>query len=129
MWSYIMKIKFHNSSGVKVNSGSLFTLKTRTLSRWLLPAAASVLTAMALDKVGNMTVTFQTEMLSMNLSGSAGGMPIMIRESPTLASTGRTTITDVGSGTNRLYRIDSFFDVNTELSMNGGTNWIASAGP
>ena len=65
------------------------------------------------------TGTFQTEMLSMDLSG--GG--VLVRESPTLATTGQTTITDIGGGN---FHIDSFFDVFTELSMDGGNNWIPS---
>jgi hypothetical protein len=51
---------------------------------------------------------------------------ILIRESPTLASTGETTITDIGSG---MYRIDSFFDVFTELSIDGGQTWIPGDSP
>jgi len=60
-------------------------------------------------------------MLAMNLSG--GGA--LVRESPTLPSLGRTTITDQGGG---LYRIDSFFDVFTELSLDGGQTWMPSSG-
>jgi hypothetical protein len=45
----------------------------------------------------------------------------MIRESPTLASTGQTSIADLGGG---LYRIDSFFDIFTELSVDGGSTWM-----
>ena len=70
-------------------------------------------------KVGNTTGTFNTEMLQLNLSG--GG--ILVRESPTLASTGQTTIADLGGGS---FRIDSFFDVFTELSLDGGRNWSPS---
>jgi hypothetical protein len=74
-------------------------------------------------KTGNVTGTFNTEMLSMDLSGNTGFGPVMIRESPTLASTGQTTITDIGGGQ---YRIDSFFDIFTELSVDGGATWIPS---
>jgi PEP-CTERM motif len=63
--------------------------------------------------------TFDTEMLSMSLTG--GG--VMVRESPTRASTGKTSITDIGGG---MYHIDSFFDVFTELSLDGGMSWIPS---
>ncbi len=74
--------------------------------------------------IGNTTGTFNTEMLAMNLSGSSAFYgPFMIRESPTLASTGQTTITDIGGGQ---FRIDSFFDVFTELSVDGGQSWIPS---
>jgi hypothetical protein len=59
-----------------------------------------------------MTGTFATEMLGMDLSGDG----VMIRESPTRSSLGQTTITDIGGGE---YRIDSFFDIFTEISPNG----------
>jgi len=63
--------------------------------------------------------TFDTEMLSMSLTGG----PVMVRESPTKASTGKTSIADIGGG---MYHIDSFFDVFTELSLDGGTSWMPS---
>jgi hypothetical protein len=63
--------------------------------------------------------TFDTEMLQMSLTGG----PVMVRESPTRASTGKTSITDIGGG---MYHIDSFFDVFTELSLDGGTSWMPS---
>lgn len=72
-------------------------------------------------KTGNTTGTFQTEMLQLDLTG--GG--IMVRESPTLASLGQTTVTDMGGGT---FKIDSFFDIFTELSLDNGTNWIPATG-
>ena len=72
-------------------------------------------------KAGNTTGTFQTEMLQLDLSG--GG--IMVRESPTLASLGQTSIADIGGG---MFKIDSFFDVFTELSLDGGTTWSPSTG-
>jgi PEP-CTERM motif len=75
-------------------------------------------------KTGNTTGTFDTEMLSMLLQGTTPLGPYMIRESPTRASTGRTTITDIGGG---MYHIDSFFDVFTELSVDGGASWIPDA--
>ena len=59
-----------------------------------------------LGKTGNTTGTFQTEMISMSLSGNVGGVAVQIREGPTQPSTGQTTITDIGGG---LYQIDSFF--------------------
>ena len=72
-------------------------------------------------KTGNTTGTFQTEMLQLDLTG--GG--IMVRESPTLASLGQTTITDLGGGS---FKIDSFFDIFTELSLDNGANWIPATG-
>ncbi len=66
------------------------------------------------------TGTFDTEIISMSLSGDVDGMPIILRESPTQASLGQTSITDLGGG---LYQIESFFDVFTELSVDGGETW------
>lgn len=68
------------------------------------------------------TGTFQTEMLSMDLTMSDGSL---IRESPTLPSLGDTTITPVPGP---IYHIDSFFDVFVELSLDGGPTWIPSDG-
>ncbi|HSU53810.1 MAG TPA: hypothetical protein VLT36_07135, partial [Candidatus Dormibacteraeota bacterium] len=63
---------------------------------------------------------FDTEILSMNLSGAGTLGPLMIRESPTKQSLGKHTIRSDPRG----YRISSFFDVFTELSTDGGVTWI-----
>jgi hypothetical protein len=63
----------------------------------------------------------------MNMSGMTPGGPVSVRESPTLRSSGMVAITDEGGG---MYRIDSFFDVFTELSVDGGQTWLPDvAGP
>jgi hypothetical protein len=67
--------------------------------------------------------TFSTEMLSMEVGGSSLG-GVMIRESPTLQSTGTTKIKRV---TDASFRIGSFFDIFTEISLDGGTTWTRSA--
>ena len=69
------------------------------------------------------TEMFDTEIVAMTLSGEVGGSPVILRESQALASAGGHSITDIGGG---LYHIDSFFDVFTELSVDGGQNWIAA---
>jgi hypothetical protein len=46
-------------------------------------------------------------------------VPVMVRESPTLPSLGQTSV----SGGLGDYTIDSFFDVFTELSLDGGQTW------
>lgn len=71
-------------------------------------------------------VVYDTEMLAMNLQGSALPPGVLIRESPTLPSRGLTTITELAGG---MYRIDSFFDVFTELSIDGGQSWTPGAQP
>lgn len=69
----------------------------------------------------NGVACFHTEMLSLSLSG--GNLPggIMVRESPSKASLGRTTIRANSDGTT--FAISSFFDVFTELSLDGGSTW------
>jgi len=76
------------------------------------------------DIVG-LTRVFDTEVLRMDVSGGTLPPNAMIRESPTLASTGNTFITPDAGG----YRIDSFFDVFFELSLDFGQNWAPSTGP
>jgi len=68
----------------------------------------------AFGKAGQTTGTFPTEITSMDMTGTILGHSVELIESPTLASTGSTTITDIGGG---LFRISSFFDVFTELSI------------
>ena len=66
--------------------------------------------------------SFEAEILNMSASvgvGGAGGR-VMIRESPTRSSSGRG---DVGGGGGGGYMIDSFFDIFTEVSMDGGNSW------
>lgn len=70
------------------------------------------------------TGTFQTEIVSMSLTGDVGGTPVELRQSPTLASIGQTTITDVGGG---MYDIESFFDVFVELSVDGGNSFVGGS--
>jgi hypothetical protein len=74
---------------------------------------------------GSSLGTFNTEMLQLDISGSNGSTNVLLRESPTLASPGQTTISDIGGGN---FRIDSFFDVFTELSLDNGATWIPSTG-
>ncbi len=62
------------------------------------------------------TSFFDTQMLQLDLIGPGG---LMVRESPTLPSTGKTTQRPVAGG----FMISSFFDVFTELSLDGGRNW------
>jgi hypothetical protein len=90
-----------------------------------LPSSSTGTGAMVtLGKTGNVIGTFQTELLSLNLSGATPLGPFLVRESPTLASTGQTAITDLGGGS---YRIDSFFDVFMEVSIDNGANWFPNS--
>jgi MYXO-CTERM domain-containing protein len=107
-------------------SGDVFILGTGTFND--LPSepvgAGAIITR---AKAGLTTGTFVTEMLQMDLNGSTALGPYLVRESPTLQSLGSTTVTDIGGG---LFRIDSFFDVFTEISIDGGVTWTPdSNGP
>jgi len=80
-------------------------------------------------KAGQATGEFLAEIVSMELSGDIiveiqGVMPIVMRESPTLPSQGVVSIEDGEAG----FFIESFFDVFTELSVDGGESWMASGG-
>jgi len=69
---------------------------------------------------------FDTELLQLDISG--GGLPpgLMLRESPTKASTGQMQDETLGGGQ---FRIDNFFDVFFELSLDGGLTWMPSTSP
>ena len=62
---------------------------------------------------------YSTEMVALDLSGGSLPLGVLIRESPTRASTGITTYTPQQVGC----RIDSYFDIYTELSLDGGQTW------
>ncbi len=64
--------------------------------------------------------TFDTELVTFELGGSTAPAGAMVRESPSLASTGRTTITTLAGGQ---YRIESVYDVWLEISLDGGATW------
>jgi hypothetical protein len=67
---------------------------------------------------------YDTELLSLSIDGVYPNFgPFMIRESPTLASQGHYSVEALASGQ---FRIDSFFDVFTELSLDGGQTWTPS---
>ena len=68
---------------------------------------------------------YDTEMLQLDISGGTLPPGVRIRESPTLQSTGKTTIDPAQGG----FMIDSFFDIFTELSVDGGQTWMPSEGP
>lgn len=78
-------------------------------------------TVTIIDRVGHTTGTFAVEMTALQLHSA--DFSVLVHESPTQPSNGETTVTDTGNGQ---YRIDSFFDVFTELSIDGGQTWVAA---
>jgi len=76
---------------------------------------------------GNTTGSWDTEMVSMQLSGQAapGGPPVILIRSPALPSPGEIVVTDLPGGD---FQVDSFFDIFTEISIDGGP-FIPASGP
>ena len=68
-----------------------------------------------LREPGQTAGTIETEIISMSLTGDVGGVSIEIREDPNHPSTG--LLTPTGTAGN----FDSFFDVFTEISVDGST--------
>jgi hypothetical protein len=77
-------------------------------------------------KIGVTTGTFNTQMLSLDLTGSFAGHSAELMLDPANATTGQTTVSDVGGGN---FQITSFFDVFTELSLDGGPFIPQNNGP
>jgi len=50
---------------------------------------------------------------------------VMLRESPTLTSIGKTRLRRIGGG----YMMSSFFDIFTEISLDGGQSWSPVVNP
>jgi hypothetical protein len=63
---------------------------------------------------------YTNEMLHLDLTGPG----FMLRESPTLASTGQTTTRPISAG----FMISSFFDIFTEASTDNGLSWTPASG-
>jgi len=91
------------------------------------PFSASALVTVRVTSIGTIGSTryFDTEMLQLDISGGTLPAGVRIRESPTIASLGKTDISPFGGG----FAIDSFFDVFTELSLDGGQQWVPSQSP
>jgi hypothetical protein len=91
----------------------------RTFSMVQTPATITV----SLQKVSSgPPALFDTEMLQLDLSFSAPGSTLRLRESPTLPSYGETALQQMADGS---FQLNSFFDIFTELSLDGGQTWQA----
>lgn len=66
---------------------------------------------------GQTTGTWNTQMLSMDMTGTVMGNSVAITLDPNNPTTGQTSVMAAGGG---LYNVSSFFDVFTDLSINGG---------
>jgi hypothetical protein len=104
---------------VSMDGGHTFTPASVQMTASVLVSSHS-----SLDMGG--TRFFDTEMLSLDLTGGSLPGGVMIRESPSKASLGRTSIRPDPQGG---FRINSFFDIFTELSTDNGQTWLASTNP
>ena len=69
--------------------------------------------------------TFNTQMLSMDLTGSVAGHSVEVMLDPNQSTLGQTTIAASGS----MFHITSFFDVFTEISLDHGAFVPQTNGP
>jgi hypothetical protein len=94
--------------------------------RLMAPAMVTVRVTSSMDEEG--TRYFDTEMLQLDIQGGSLPPVMRVRESPTRASTGRTSIREDAAGDG--FMVSSFFDIFTELSMDGGQTWApTTSGP
>ena len=69
--------------------------------------------------------TFDTELLTFALGGGAAPGGATVRESPSRVSSGQTTVTALSGGR---YRIETYYDVWLEISVDGGSTWVPADG-
>jgi hypothetical protein len=74
------------------------------------------------------TGTWATELISLSLSGLVQGNTLTVSLDPTNPSTGETSITPVGDQS-RSFKIDSFFDIFIEISLDTPTPLHTIRGP
>jgi hypothetical protein len=101
--------------------GQVSTDGGHTFQPFTASATSAVQVTSRSDQDSGPTRHFDTEMLSLDILGLPSGM--RLRESPTKASLGRTSIRTDSDGN---FRISSFFDVFTEVSLDGGQTWSPS---
>jgi len=89
-----------------------------------IPGIGTGATDTIVQRGGSDTGTFNTQMTQLDISGLPGGAEIRI--DPNTPSTGQTTVTDNGGG---MFRITSFFDIFTDISLDGGSTWTPATGP
>ena len=70
--------------------------------------------------------TVQSEVTQVDLSGGSLPAGMLLRESPTLQSTGQVVSTEYGPGT---FDVASSFDLFLELSTDSGQTWLPGSGP
>ena len=62
----------------------------------------------------------ETEIVALDLQGPGLPNGVLVRESPELVSSGRTSIAPLEGGR---FRVESYYDVWLEISLDGGRSW------
>jgi hypothetical protein len=118
-WEFDSTFDFNYKAVISVS-----TEPAHTVSGWGTAQAVGVAPG------GSFTQVYDTELLSFNLYGLSPIPEIMLRESPTLRSTGvtaRENLCPMCLSPVTYWRISSFFDVFAEVSTNGGSTWTPGA--
>jgi len=109
------------------NSTALFEISVDNGQTWQ-PHSAPAFTTVHVNRLADNGITqvFETEMLQLDLAGGSLPPGIMVRESPTNPSLGKHQATPLGGGD---FMVNSFFDVFTQLSVDGGQTWLPANQP
>ena len=75
------------------------------------------------------TGTWDTELTSLSLTGTLLGFPLTLGLDPAHTSTGTASIVPLGSESDPLFRIDSFFDIFVELKLASPVPLSTTRGP
>jgi hypothetical protein len=109
-----------NAAGQDITSGALYSgTLTDLLHHPIGPVqlSGSVEQEVLGRSFATQTGSWTVDLLSLSLSGSVLGHTLTLGLDPSHESTGITSITAIGSSGARKFRIDSFFDVFVELSL------------
>lgn len=92
----------------------------RSAETYTLSVQARMAERITLTQVSGETLTFDTELVTFELSGTDMPGEVVVRESPNLESAGVTTITAVSGGRSR---VETYYDVWLEISLDQGRTW------
>ena len=107
---------------VLANGPCIATLRLGSVGGVVGTATAPAMYTTRITRTG--AQTFDTELLQLSIGGGTLPPNVRIREDVGLPSFGQMTVVPQGGG----YQIDSFFDIFTELSLDGGFTWAPSLG-
>jgi hypothetical protein len=107
--------------------GTATLIDGRVIHFGLADVPARFTTRVTLESIAGNVRTFNTEILDFETEEfSVGGVALLLREAPSTASTGVTTIEGLGGGPlDGPFSIDSFFDIFFELDINN-TGFISA---